>query len=457
MLSCDTIVLNGACSASHQNMFVKNSDRPLGEAQPLVFCPAGVYPEGSMLQCTDLTIPQAASTYATIGSKPYWIWGYEMGINEKGVVIGNEAQGSRNAAEADTGLLGMDLLRLGLERGGTAYEAMHIIIDLLTQYGQNANANPLYDRRYENSFILMDQKELWLLETAGREWAARRIKTKAGVSNCYTIETEFDECSPRLQEVAYENGWFSKSQPFHFAMAYTMPAIRQTLSAPRLHRLQKFLADSDQPFTFEKIKSITRDHFEGEINAPRFGAGYGTIPSVCMHAMTWQDSQTAASLICTYREMIGITGRYCFSTPCTSAYMPVYFTGTLPKEMQTGGEFFDENSMWWVMERLSMAVSFDSQRFSPDVQEELQELEKKFEILAGQTEEEAGNLLKKGRKEEAYALLDRLMQSCSEELMQHANQLYQRIAETVRAEGGLVGPRGPFLKDYSSRVKLSLF
>ena len=41
----------------------------------------------------------------------------------------------------------MDLLRLGLERGATAREAMEVITALLEEYGQNANASRLYDKR----------------------------------------------------------------------------------------------------------------------------------------------------------------------------------------------------------------------------------------------------------------------------------------------------------------------
>ncbi len=44
-----------------------------------------------MLQLEHVAIPQVEATYATLGASPYWCWGYEEGINEHSVVIGNEA------------------------------------------------------------------------------------------------------------------------------------------------------------------------------------------------------------------------------------------------------------------------------------------------------------------------------------------------------------------------------
>lgn len=48
-------------------------------------------------------------------SKPGWMWGAEMGANESGVVIGNEAVWTNdNEGDSDTSvkrLLGMDLVR----------------------------------------------------------------------------------------------------------------------------------------------------------------------------------------------------------------------------------------------------------------------------------------------------------------------------------------------------------
>ena len=112
MLSCDTFVLPAVTTLSGSIVMAKNSDRPLGEAQVLTWTEGAEHARGETVQCTYISVPQAEKTYGVLGSKPYWIWGYEMGVNEKGVMIGNEAQGSRAAETGDeNALLGMDLLR----------------------------------------------------------------------------------------------------------------------------------------------------------------------------------------------------------------------------------------------------------------------------------------------------------------------------------------------------------
>ena len=65
------------------------------------------------LQCTYIEIDQASKTLAVILSKPAWMWGAEMGANEAGVCIGNEAVWTQLNGEDDftERLLGMDLVR----------------------------------------------------------------------------------------------------------------------------------------------------------------------------------------------------------------------------------------------------------------------------------------------------------------------------------------------------------
>ena len=112
LLSCDTMVALKNSTKSGNVIFAKNSDRPLGEAQPLRSYEAQNYPPNTTLECTYISIPQVSHTYKVMGSQPFWMWGFEHGINEYGVVIGNEAVWSKEKEEHENGLLGMDLLRL---------------------------------------------------------------------------------------------------------------------------------------------------------------------------------------------------------------------------------------------------------------------------------------------------------------------------------------------------------
>lgn len=77
-----------------------------------------------------------------------------MGANECGVVIGNEAVWTTEPTRSK-GLLGMDLVRLGLERGASAMKALQVIVELLSQYGQGGNCAEHLTMNYHNSFLIM--------------------------------------------------------------------------------------------------------------------------------------------------------------------------------------------------------------------------------------------------------------------------------------------------------------
>lgn len=64
-----------------------------------------------LLQCTFIQIPQVEQTHAVVLSKPAWMWGAEMGANDQGVCIGNEAVWTREPVAPGEALLGMDLVR----------------------------------------------------------------------------------------------------------------------------------------------------------------------------------------------------------------------------------------------------------------------------------------------------------------------------------------------------------
>ena len=70
-----------------RTLFAKNSDRPIGEPQAIESYPSRT--GHTVLQTQYLTIDDA-DTAAVLGSRPTWLWGFEHGVNEHRVAIGNE-------------------------------------------------------------------------------------------------------------------------------------------------------------------------------------------------------------------------------------------------------------------------------------------------------------------------------------------------------------------------------
>ena len=91
-----------------KNIFAKNSDREPNEAQQIQRFPSVERPSG-FVKCTFITVPFVGKTNEIIVSKPFQMWGVEMGLNEFGLAIGNEAIFSTlKSKRSNTGLTGMD-------------------------------------------------------------------------------------------------------------------------------------------------------------------------------------------------------------------------------------------------------------------------------------------------------------------------------------------------------------
>ena len=220
--------------------------------------------------------------------------------------------------------------------------------------------------------------------------------------------------------------------------------------------MEKLLKAASKPMNDEFAKSVLRDHFEGELIEPYLGATAGIATTICMHASSHTAPQTAASVLFSFDETLGIIARYAPSVPCCSAFIPVYLTGKLPEVMERGGANFDPDSLWWQTERLAMAISVDEPRFGEKPRKALRALEAEFALKAEKAEAEAAALIKAGNREEATKLLSEFTETCTAQMFELVKTLYEQIAEVLRADGGVYGYRQGILRKYGDRVNMHI-
>jgi len=348
---CDTMVAIGETTRGGVTLFAKNSDREPDEVQNVEVVPAGCHGPGSIVRCSRLSIPQVERTYRVLICRPFHMFGAEMGVNEHGVVIGNEALFTREKP-AKTGLTGMDLLRLALERSDSARGALATIIDLLETYGQGGNCGYRKPFFYMNGFLVADAREAYVLETVHSWWAWKKIDSFWSISNIISLENDFDECSPGLVENAVKKGWCRNAKDFNFRKCYTGCFITAGAASRARERCSRELLQRGErhPLTTLDFMNILRHHGVREDFRPHRHGG-----TLCMHAADpfIRRNQTVGSLVAS----IGESGAGCYvtgaSNPCLSPFFPVFGEGTgMPSEYVSGEAGYDERSWWWKCERL---------------------------------------------------------------------------------------------------------
>ena len=311
---CDTI---GKIINDRYAIFGKNSDRAVNEPQVVEYYEAKDYKDNEILKCTYISIPQAKHTNAIVLSRPTWLWGGEIGVNEYGLCIGNEAVFTKGKYGKDS-LIGMDLLRLALERTKTPLDAIKCITDLLHEYGQGGNCGYDSDFYYNNSFLIMNQKEIYVLETKDKDYVYKKY-SHITISNCLSIEDDGDiyancKCNFKKKYSDFIMTTGSKSNARH-ALSMSCPLNNKE----DMFKLLSKHAENALPF----IK--------------------GSVGSVCMHASnSLTADQTTMSMVVELIDndiKIWLTG---CSLPCVSLFKPAMFN--------IGGIIFEnrkDNDAYW--------------------------------------------------------------------------------------------------------------
>ena len=314
---CDTIAfpaVNGNTA-----FFGKNSDREPGEPQFIQYVtvdtvipdeveaagekPAYIADALPVLQSAlDSLRDEGRPTCAALISRPSWMWGAEMGVNEAGVAIGNEAVFSRRRSPGRP-LLGMDILRLALHFSGNAADGARLIQDLVARWGQGGDGGWKHKTEYSNSYLVQDRISAWLVETSGSRVRCRRADTPVGISNTYDGAAGWDAW-PALKR--------TDERPL-FAIGARGRA-RNELKRP-------WLEGSRSMSTVTDMFTLLRTH-GGANGSIRRGMG-----SICIHTGRFIKSETTSSLVVHWHPDGPVAWATGSSWPCRSLYKP-YVIGT---------------------------------------------------------------------------------------------------------------------------------
>jgi len=266
------------------------------------------------------------------------MWGAEMGANEHGVVIGNEAMHSVIAPSETPALTGMDLLRLALERASSAAEAVDVITTLLEAHGQGGNCGHLHPFFYHNGFLIADGREAFVLETVGRSWACERVRDERALSNAYSIGSEYERISADLRADA----------PFDFAERF-IDTDRDGVSfgRGRCERGAQLLSAHNGRLTAQAMMAVLRDHgVEGE--TPSWTPEKTERRSICMHAAEGaRRSQTTASWVSEWTPNGVVHWVTASAAPCLSVFKPIVLGANVPRDDYAPTDKFYRQARWW--------------------------------------------------------------------------------------------------------------
>lgn len=364
--NCTTLMAHGKAARGGGLIMAKNRDQAYMTPSAVMVQPHKKYLPGTTCKTVTITLPQVTETYAFTGSGSAGAFGVAFGINEKKVAVASNDANSRDELTYEQGLSDNDVVRLVLERAGSAKEGMELVAKLTETYGQGYHGE---------TYEIGDPNEIWVVETTGRRWAAKRYTdTVVSRANQFELTDDYDLCSEDLATFANKMGWDSKTgknKRLNFRAAYggdklnfsKDEPVAKRVSSPTLYesnirhqRCDELLHETlttQGEITVANMMSFLRDHFSiyrlpsGKTvdlrQIPFYASDYSateqredvykqpagdtqTVPmyihSICTHGL--RSSTTSCSGIMVAQNQKPATMLCSLGTPCTGIFTPFF-------------------------------------------------------------------------------------------------------------------------------------
>jgi dipeptidase len=365
---CDTFVALGNSTESGSVLLAKSADTEVNEAEHVVRFAPRDYEDGAKVRVTHLAIPQARRTHEIILGKSFWSWGAELGANEHGVAVGNEAAFSNQLAQKE-GVVCLDLLRLAVERAATAREAVDVIGRHVEDFGQGGNCQMMGNYWFDSGLLVADTREAYMVNCAGHHWAARRVDDIQAMSNRYQITDDW-----LVSSLDGGNG----ARPDFRALFADEARERETASLQRECRAIELLQARKGAINVRDMADILRDVGE---DAEAYDIPADDLPSrICMHAGPQEARfwHATGALISDSSDEGIVVWMTATSATDLSIFKPLFFKARMPDMGPAPTERYDPSCLWWKHERLHRRIVANYKALKPELRADFDSLEDEF-------------------------------------------------------------------------------
>jgi len=197
-----------------------------------------------------------------------------------------------------------------------------VLTGLLRAHGQGGSGEADQDDPYDSSFLLVDGRGGWVVETSGRDWVAAPFVDHVAISNRYTLGADWTRSSGSLAPGESVDAWHLDSVDTRLAdhrlaattaCAIADPVPADAVATQRFHGTVPWGAPGrgDRP----------------ELPPSELGDDLSGI-TVCLHIPGYQG--TTAAMVCSIpADGASIRMWACLGSPCCGVYVPFVF-GEVP-------------------------------------------------------------------------------------------------------------------------------
>jgi secernin len=236
-------------------------------------------------------------------------------------------------------------------------------------FGQGGNCQMMGNFYFDTGLLIGDRREAYVVNCAGRYWAARRVEELMAISNRYQITDDWD-----LSSLKPENG----AKPSFRALFADEKREAEVAALQRECRALELLQQRKGSITVQDMADILRDVGE---DPDTYNIPDDPLPTrLCMHAGPYEARfwHATGAMITDSSEQGVLVWMTATSATDLSCFKPLFFEASMPDIGLPPEGTHTAGSLWWKHERLHRRAVADYHALKPEIRGDFDLLEKEF-------------------------------------------------------------------------------